>query len=89
MKHYTFFREDNKFNDILTDVILKKHIVEKIKWFQHLMVGIQDKDEGTLSYLTLKYGDDIITDFYKDFSPVPGVDYKPEKDSTKFSKSIS
>ena len=50
MKHYTFFREDNKFNDILTDVILKKHIVEKIKWFQHLMVGIQDKDEGTLSY---------------------------------------
>jgi hypothetical protein len=89
MKHYTFFREDNKFDDILTDAILKKHIIEKIKWFQYLMIGVKDQDEGVLSYLTLKYGDDIVTNYYKDFSPIPGVDYKPKKDSSKFSKSIS
>lgn len=89
MKYYTFFREDNIFEDILKDAILKKLIHEKIKWYQHLMIGIADKDEGTLSYLTLKYGDDIITGFYKDFSPIAGVDYVPKKDKNKFKKSIS
>jgi hypothetical protein len=89
MKYYTFFREDNNFDDILKDAILKKSIYEKIKWYQHLMIGISDKDEGSLSYLTLKYGDDIITGYYKDFAPVAGVDYMPKKDKTKFTKSIS
>lgn len=89
MKYYTFFREDNKFDDILQDIILKKHVCEKIKWYQHLMIGISDKDQGTLSYLTLKYGEDITTNYYKDFTPVAGVDYMPKKDKTLFTKSIS
>ena len=89
MKYYTFFREDDKFDDITSDVILKKHVTEKIKWYQHLMIGISDKDPGTLSYLTLKYGDDIRTDYYKSFAPVAGVDYVPKKDKNLFTKSIS
>jgi hypothetical protein len=89
MKYYTFFRENNKFDDILNDAILKKFLLEKVKWHQHLMIGLSDKVEGNLSYLTLKYGDDIITDYYKDFSPIPGVDYKPKKDKNLFQKSIS
>jgi hypothetical protein len=28
-------------------------------------------------------------DFIRDFTPVPGVDYIPKKDASKFKKSIS
>lgn len=89
MKHYTFFRENNKFDDIIKDPNLAKAIDTKIQWFQHLMIGVNDNNEGTISYLTLKYGDDMVQDLYKDFTPVPGVDYKPKKDKNLFTKSIS
>lgn len=88
MKYYTFYREDNNFDDILKDSIVKPIIDTKIRWFQHLMLGVSDKNEGTLSYLTLKYGDEIVANSHKDFTPVAGVDYIPKKDKTKFVKSI-
>jgi hypothetical protein len=49
---------------------------------------VSDKNEGTLSYLTLKYGDEIIPNSHKDLTPVAGVDYIPKKDKTKFTKAI-
>ena len=87
MKYYTFYRENNNFEDILTDINLKKVIKFKIRWFQYLMIGIPE-DEKQFSYITLKYGDDIKPPDIKDFTPVPGVDYVPKKDKTKFKKSI-
>jgi hypothetical protein len=89
MKYYTFFRENNKFDDITKDPNLSKSIDTKIHWFQHLMIGVNDSNEGTISYLTLKYGDDMVQDLYKNFAPVAGVDYKPEKDKNLFTKATS
>jgi len=87
MKYITFFREDNKFDDILNDLNLKKLIDLKMKWHQHLMIGIDDfekKNEQTFSYITLKYGDEMVQNLVKDHSPVPGVDYQPSQDASKY-----
>ena len=91
MKHYTFYREDNNFTDILNDVSIKKLIDEKIRWYQWLTIGIADttKNSQSFSLLTLKYGDDMKQDFMRDFTPVPGVDYIPKQDASKYKKSIS
>ena len=84
-KFYTFYRANNDFSDMLTDVNIKKVIDTKITWWQHLMIGIEEsKNSGTFSYITLKYGDEMIPSLTKDFSPIPGVDYVPKKDISKF-----
>ena len=89
IKYYTFYRENNNFDDILKDINLTKVIATRIQWTQHLMLGISNNaTEGTFSYITLKYGDDIRMPDFKDFTPVAGVDYVPKKDKTKFTKSI-
>ena len=91
MKYYTFYRENNVFTDIENDPLVKKFADTKIRWYQHFMVGIstyiKDSDHY-FSLLTLKYGDDMIQSICKDYSPVPGVDYVPKKDKTKFTKVI-
>ena len=88
MKHYTFYREDNNFTDILNDVSIKKLIDEKIRWYQWLTIGIADttKNSQSFSLLTLKYGEDMVSSVCKDFTPVAGVDYVPKKDKKLFSK---
>jgi len=84
-KFYTFYRSNNNFTDILTDTNIKKVIDTKITWWQHLMIGIEEaKNSGTFSYITLKYGDEMIGNIVKDHTPVPGVDYVPKKDITQF-----
>jgi hypothetical protein len=89
MKYYTFYRENNKFDDILTDINLKKLLKFKISWYQYLMIGLPEEgNDRTFSYITLKYGDDINPPDIKDFAPIAGVDYVPKKDKTKFKKSI-
>ncbi len=88
MKYYTFYRENNNFDDILNDAILKKIIDEKIRWFQHLVIGMNDKHDKTFSYITLKYGDEMVQEIVKDFSPIPGVDYIPKRDANKYKKAI-
>ena len=78
MKYFTFKRESNDFSDILNDSIIKKLFVMKIQWSNHLMVGIsEDGNDGNFSYITLKYGDDMITDIVPDRSPVMHEDYLP------------
>ena len=83
MKYYTFYREDNKFDDITTDIILKKVIKEKIRWYQYLVIGISEyhKDyEKNVSYLTLKYGDEMRNNcLVTDRTPVPFKDYQPKE----------
>jgi hypothetical protein len=80
MKYYTFYRESNNFDDILSDNSVKKIIDTKIKWHQHLMIGInKEGNEQNFSLITLKYGEDMINNLTKDFTPVAGVDYMPKK----------
>ena len=76
MKYYTFYREDNKFDDILKDPVVKKNIKQSNKWYQHLELGFDvTTDAGTYSYIVVKYGDDIKTKLTEDYSPVPNKDY--------------
>lgn len=81
MKYITFYREGNKFGDILTDPVIQKLIRFKITWTQFLIIGIEDyasKNEQAISYITLKYGDDMKSETVPDRSPIPYVDYVPE-----------
>jgi len=89
MKYYTFYRENNDFKDILNDPTIKKSIDTKISWYQHLTIGVTSKTDQIQSLITLKYGDEMVQDVVKDFSPIPGVDYIPKKDASKFTKSIT
>jgi len=78
MKYYTFKRESNDFNDILSDPTIKKHIKTKISWLGHLMLGLSEStNDGILGYTVLKYGDDICNPIHRDYTPIPNVDYKP------------
>lgn len=80
MKYFTFFRESDTFDDILSDINIKKHISEKIRWKTYLRIGISDyKEEADkiFFYITLKYGDDIRSDLTKDYRPIANVDYTP------------
>lgn len=88
MKTYKFYREDNNFDDILKDPILKKVIDMVIRFPKYLIIGIDStsKNEQTFSYLTLKYGDEMRQSINKDFTPIPGVDYIPKKDISKYTK---
>jgi hypothetical protein len=77
MKYFTFFRESNKFDDILNDAALKKQIHLKLNWYQHLIIGCADITDGEIGYLTLKFGDDLRSITEKDYTPKPNVDYIP------------
>ena len=88
MKYYTFYRENNNFDDILNDQIIKKIIDEKMRWYQYLIIGMNDKHEQTFSYITLKYGDEMKQELVKDFSPIPGIDYIPKRDASLYNKAI-
>jgi len=80
MKYYTFFRENNNFDDIESDSIIKKFARTKIRWYQHFMIGMQKgNNDKNFSMLTLKYSEDMVNNLIKDFTPVIGVDYVPKK----------
>jgi hypothetical protein len=80
MKYYTFYRENNNFDDIESDNIVKKFADTKIKWYQHFMIAMKkDGNDQNFSMLTLKYGEDMVNNLTKDFTPVAGVDYIPKK----------
>lgn len=86
-KYYTFYRENNNFDDIVKDKNISKVIHTKITWYQYLMIGImEDGNDGTFSYITLKYGDDIKKLDTIDRTPMPDIDYIPKKDKSKFSQ---
>ena len=80
MKHIFIFRESNKFDDILKDVNLKKKISTTIKFSNHLILGINE-DEEVISYLLLKYGEDVIdaSSIIVDRAPVMYKDYTPKR----------
>lgn len=81
MKYITFKRESNKFDDILLDPVVKKLIKLRMTWTNYLVIGIEDdsKNAQSLSYITIKYGDDMESEVVPDRSPIPGVDYTPKR----------
>ena len=89
MKYYVFKRDSDNFDDILEDVALKPIIRHKIKSKHQLILGFADEDEKIMSYMTIKYGDDM-TSFDKivpDRTPVMGKDYMPVRRG-KYKKTV-
>lgn len=79
-KQYTFHREDDKFDDILTDPVIKKYISMKIRWKQYLRIALKEKDDKLSSYIVLKYGDELKNNcLVTDRTPVPFKDYQPKE----------
>ncbi len=78
MKFVTFVRESNDFSDILSDPVLKKHLKYKIRWKNSLRLCIP-KGSETMSYLEIKYGEDIVDKLVSDRSPIINVDYLPKR----------
>jgi hypothetical protein len=80
MIHIFIHRESNNFDDILKDVNLKRKILAVIKFTNHLILDFKE-DEGVISYLLLKYGDDIrsTSQIIPDRTPVMYRDYTPIK----------
>lgn len=84
MKGFVFKRNTDNFADILSDKHIKKHIYVHIEYMSHLillMLDNNDKIDELRTYITLKYGEDLVNfnDFVKDRTPVPNVDYVPKK----------
>jgi hypothetical protein len=83
MKYLTFHREDNKFTDILSDKVVKKVARTKLQFTNHLILGIEETSEKSqsLSYIMLKYGDQIIDieSIIPDRAPVMDRDYFPSR----------
>ena len=80
MTQYTFHREDDKFDDILKDPVIKKHICMKIRWKQYLRIALKEKDDKLSSYIVLKYGDELKNNcLVTDRTPVPFKDYQPKE----------
>lgn len=79
MNYYVFYRESNKFDDLLNDVNLKKLITLKMSWYQHLVIGFNDLSDDIRGYIILKYGDELTKLTEKDYSPIINVDYVPKR----------
>lgn len=84
MKYLMFHREDNKFTDILSDKEVKKCAKTKMQFTKHLILGIPDSsddDSKAISYIMLKYGDDVIDieSIVPDRAPIMDKDYFPSK----------
>ena len=87
MKFLVFTRENNKFDDIINDSSLKRKYKTKIEYNDNLILGFSEDDDfgKTLSYIMLKYGDDM-KDFHSivpDRTPIPNIDYVPVRRDRK------
>lgn len=80
MTTYLFYREDNNFDDILSDKNVMKYFKQKIRWKCYLLLLSYRVPEETKSYIMLKYGDDVKPwdNVRKDNSPIPYKDYLPD-----------
>ena len=85
MKYFIFYREDNNFDDLLTDKNIRKCFNYKLSWKQYLLLGTESITDEIQSYLVLKYGDDLKDKSYvfPDRKPVPFVDYEPDRKRPK------
>lgn len=79
MKLYIFKKEIDKLDDLEKDPVIKKKFKCIFSWSEYIMLGTDNPDSETESYLFLKYGEQLITrSLIRDFSPIPYVDYQPD-----------
>ena len=80
MKTFVFQRENNKFDDILKDKVIKPAIREQYKFDEHLIIRVEEKPE-VLAYLTLMFSEELLSmrDLVPDRTPKPNIDYVPKK----------
>lgn len=78
MKYTVLHRENNNFKDILSDPVIKKAIRTKLSFDKFLILELDD--EQNVSYLIIKYGDDVVSlsHIIPDRTPIPNKDYVPE-----------
>lgn len=90
MNYYVFKKEDDNFEEFLNDKNLRPLLKFKIKFKNHLMLAsYEEVDQQLQSYVTLKYGDYMVskTEIFGDFTPKPFVDYSPDENRpAKFKK---
>ena len=83
MKFLVFTRESNNFEDIIKDPALKNKYKTKIEYSGNLVLGFSEEDGygKILSYIMLKYGDDMkeFGSLVPDRSPKMYVDYSPKR----------
>lgn len=83
-----FYRENNYFDDILNDPVIKKSVRTTMKLTNFLLLRFDDdlKNEKLISYINLKYGDSIIdsTHIVPDRTPTMYKDYMPERKKTTY-----
>lgn len=94
MYYLVFKRESNKFDDILKDPGVKKVYKTKMQFRSHLILGLVEEPGDSskiLSYILLKYGDDIVSmdSIIPDRSPIPYKDYNPERKTRSKRKGLT
>jgi hypothetical protein len=89
MKLYIFKRENSKFDDMKKDPVIKKKFKTIMTWRDHIMLGTDQPNDETESYLLLKFGDELITKgLIPDLTPVPYVDYMPDPNRPEKFKNV-
>jgi hypothetical protein len=80
MKTFVFKRENNNFDDVLKDKNIKKYIVEKYKFAEHLIIRVEDTPEA-LAYITLMFSEELVSmrNLIPDRTPKPNIDYVPKR----------
>ena len=80
MKTFIFKRENSNFDDVLKDKNIKKYIVEKYMFTEHLIIRVEDAPEA-LAYITLMFSEELVSmkDLVPDRTPKPNIDYVPKK----------
>ena len=80
MKTFIFKRENDNFDDVLKDKNIKKYIVEKYKFAEHLIIRVEDTPEA-LAYITLMFSEELVSmqNLVPDRTPKPNIDYVPER----------
>jgi hypothetical protein len=80
MKTFIFKRENNNFDDVLNDKNIKKYIIERYKFAEHLIIRVKDTPEA-LTYITLMFSEELVSmrDLVPDRTPIPNIDYVPKR----------
>jgi hypothetical protein len=80
MKTFVFQRESNNFDDVLKDKNIKKYIVEKYRFAEHLIIRVVDTPEA-LAYITLMFSEELVSmkDLVPDRTPKSNIDYVPKR----------
>ncbi len=81
MNYYIFKTQGNDLSEMLRDKTLKPIFNFKMKFKDHIILGSYDQiNEQLSSYITLKYGDMMVskTNMFMDNKPKMHIDYTPD-----------